>query len=123
MRPRSVAFPVALDEGLGRLAVEEEEARHVDQLVRQLLLTAPGERVNRPAFGCGLRAIVFAPNGDVTAGLAQVTIYQALREWLDDLIEVRAVDTAAVGERLEIRVAYALRSRGEERVLDLEVIP
>jgi phage baseplate assembly protein W len=40
---------------------------HVYQMVRQLLLTSPGERVNLPQFGCGLRALVFAPITDALA--------------------------------------------------------
>lgn len=117
----SLRFPVAVDPGLGRLAAESDHARHVDQLMRQVLLTNPGERINRPDFGCGLRAMVFGPNSAVTAGLAQVTIFQALTEWLGDLIEVDRVEARALGEVLELRIAYILRSRGERRFLNLEV--
>lgn len=117
----SLRFPVAVDPGLGRLAAESDHARHVDQLMRQVLLTNPGERINRPDFGCGLRAMVFGPNSEVTAGLAQVTIFQALTEWLGDLIEVDRVEARALGEVLELRIAYILRSRGERRFLNLEV--
>ena len=117
----SLRFPVAVDAGVGRLAGEADHAQHVDQLIRQVLLTNPGERVNRPDFGCGLRAMVFGPNSDVTAGLAEVAIFQALTEWLGDLIEVERVEATALGEVLELRIAYLLRTRGERRFLDLEV--
>jgi phage baseplate assembly protein W len=119
----SLRFPVAVDAGVGRLAVERDDARHVDQLIRQVLLTNPGERINRPGFGCGLRAMVFAPNSELTAGLAQVAVFEALTEWLGDLIDVDRVDASALGERLELRVAYVLRSSGERRFLNLEVAP
>lgn len=117
----SLRFPVAVDRGLGRLAAETDDGRHVEQLMRQILLTNPGERINRPDFGCGLRAMVFGPNSEVTAGLAQVAIFQALTEWLGDLIEVDRVEARALGEVLELRVAYLLRARGERRFLNLEV--
>ena len=117
----SLRFPVAVDPGAGRLATETDDGRHVDQLMRQILLTNPGERINRPDFGCGLRAMVFGPNSEVTAGLAQVAIFQALTEWLGDLIEVERVEATALAEVLELRIAYILRARGERRFLELEV--
>lgn len=117
----SLRFPVEVDRGIGRLAQETDHGRHVEQLMRQVLLTNPGERVNRPDFGCGLRAMVFGPNSEVTAGLAQVAIFQALTEWLGDLIEVDRVEARALGEVLELRIVYLLRSRGERRFLNLEV--
>jgi len=117
----SLRFPVGVDAGVGKLAVERDNARHVDQLIRQVLLTNPGERVNRPGFGCGLRAMVFAPNSELTAGLAQVAVFQALTEWLSDLIDVDSVDARALSETLELQVAYVLRSSGERRFLNLEV--
>jgi len=120
-RAASIRFPVAVDPGVGRLAEQPDFGRHVDELIRQVLLTAPGERINRPDFGCGLRAMVFGPNSEVTAGLAQVAVFQALREWLADLIEVDAVEATARNETLELRVAYTLRTRNERRFLNVEV--
>ena len=31
----------------------------------QVLFTSPGERVNMPEFGCGLRDLVFDPNNEI----------------------------------------------------------
>jgi hypothetical protein len=44
----AIRFPLAIDRGLAAVAHERDHSRHVDQLVRQVLLTDPGERVNRP---------------------------------------------------------------------------
>jgi phage baseplate assembly protein W len=117
----SIRYPFAIDAGLGRLAVETDYAAHVEQLMRQVLFTSPGERVNRPDFGCGLRRMVFAPNSEVTASLLQVTVFQALTRWLGTLIEVERVEVQAVDEVLEVRIAYVLRARQERRYLNLEV--
>lgn len=117
----SIRYPFAIDAGLGRLAIESDYAEHVEQLMRQVLFTNPGERVNRPDFGCGLRRMVFAPNSDVTASLLQVTVFQALTRWLGSVIEVDRVETAALDEVLEVRIAYVLRARQERRYLNLEV--
>ena len=117
----SLRHPLGVDESLGGLDVERDYARHVDQMIRQVLLTNPGERVNRPTFGCGVRRMLFAPNSDVAATLAQVTIFQAIDEWLGDLVRVDDVRVRAINEVLEIGVAYVLRARQERRYLNLEV--
>jgi len=117
----SIKYPFALDGTRGRLAEEEDYAEHVEQLIKQVLFTAPGERVNRPDFGCGIKRLVFAPNSVVTAALAQVTIYQSLTKWLGAAITVNDVKAAAIEERLEITIAYTLKARQERRYLNLEV--
>ena len=68
---------------------------YIRQLIRQVLLTAPGERINRPDFGAGIRRIVFAqqPRG---RRLAQTFVYQALSRWLPNLIKVEDIDVTSV---------------------------
>jgi hypothetical protein len=117
----SIKHPFAVDLGRGRIAEEEDYAEHVKQMMFQVLFTAPGERVNRPDFGCGVKRLVFAPNSEVSASLAQVTIFQALTRWLGTAITVNDVKALAIEERLEIRIAYTLKTRGERRYLNLEV--
>lgn len=118
---KSIRHPVSVDAGLGHLAQETDYAAHVEQLMKQVLFTNPGERINRPDFGCGLRRMVFAPNSDVTASLTRVTVFQALDRWLGRLIEVDKVKVTAVEETLEVGIAYILRARGERRYLNLQV--
>jgi phage baseplate assembly protein W len=117
----SIHHPFGVDAGRGRIAEEEDYAEHVEQLMRQVLFTAPGERINRPDFGCGLKRLVFAPNNVVSASLAQVTIFQALTKWLGSAIAVNDVKAIAAEERLEITIAYTLKTRQERRYLNLEV--
>ena len=117
----SIRHPFAVDAGRGRIAEEESYAQHVEQMMMQVLLTAPGERVNRPDFGCGVRRLVFAPNSEVSATLAQVQITDALQRWLGSAISVDDVRAVAIDERMEITIAYTLRARGERRYLNLEV--
>jgi phage baseplate assembly protein W len=117
----SIRYPFSLDAGLKRLAREDDYRQHVEQLVVQTLLTAPGERVNRPDFGCGLKRMVFAPNNPASATLAQTAVHQALSRWLGSVIEVSSVQVEAVAERLEVKVVYLVKARGEKRYLNLEV--
>jgi hypothetical protein len=46
---------------------EGKDDEHIRDLIEQVLFTSPGERVNRPDFGSGLRQLVFAPNSDERA--------------------------------------------------------
>jgi phage baseplate assembly protein W len=117
----SVRFPFAVDANAGRLAQEPDYPTHVEQMIKQLLFTAPGERVNRPDFGCGLRRMLFAPNSTVTAQLLQITILQACEKWLDSIITVDHVQVDAIDSTLQVRLVYVLKARGERRYLNLEV--
>ena len=117
----SSRYPIAIDASLGRLQEETDYAEHVEQLMRQVLFTSPGERINRPDFGCGLKRLIFAPNSEVSASLAQVAIFEALRRWLDPVISLNDVKVKAINETLEIRIVYTLKARQERRYLNLEV--
>ncbi len=117
----AIRFPVAIDAGGGRLRQETDYEEYIAQLIRQVLLTSPGERVHRPTFGAGLRRMVFAPNGLAAASLAETTVFQALNAWLGQLIKVDNVTASAVDSRLDVGVAYTLIARGEQRFLNVEV--
>jgi phage baseplate assembly protein W len=116
----SILYPFAIDEGLGILAEERNYASHVEQMIKQVLFTNPGERVNRPDFGCGIPRMVFAPNSEVSANLTQVLIRQSLEKWLGNLIELIDVQAKSNEEKLEIQVIYLLRARQERRYLNIE---
>lgn len=117
----SIRHPIAIDAGLGRLAREDTYAAHVEQLMRQVLLTNPGERINRPDFGCGLRRMVFAPNSNVSASLVQVSVLQALEKWLASVVKTEEVVAVAEDEKLLVTIRYVLKARQERRYLNVEV--
>lgn len=117
----SIRYPVSVDTALGRITVETDYAAHVEQMIKQVLLTSPGERAHRPDFGCGLRRMVFAPNDPTIASLTQVTVYQALTKWLGTVIEVGVVEVQVYESTLSVTVSYVLKARLERRILNLEV--
>jgi uncharacterized protein len=118
---KSIKYPLAVDQGLKTWAEENEYRAHVIQLIKQVLLTNPGERINRPEFGCEIRRMIFNPNSEVAASLAQVSIYQALEKWLGTLISVDNVKVQPIEERLEIRVVFLIKALQERRYLNIEV--
>ncbi|MGB3344294.1 MAG: GPW/gp25 family protein [Aequorivita sp.] len=117
----SIRYPFAIDNGFGKLAEETDYDRHLMQMIKQLLFTNPGERINRPDFGCGIRRMVFAPNSDVSANLTQVIINQSLEKWMGTVIEVNEVNVKNVEEKLEINIVYLIRATQQRRYLNLEV--
>ncbi len=119
----SISYPLAIDQGLGRLAEQPAYDAHVEQMIMQVLLTAPGERINQPQFGCGVRRMLFAPNSDASASLAQVSVHQALDQWLGSAIKVDNVTVTAVDTTLTISISYILLARQQRRYLNLEVAP
>src|SRR2546421_7395955 len=58
---------------------------HIRDMIEQILFTSPGERVNRPDFGCGIQRLVFAHNSDALAAATQVIVQGSLQQWMADL--------------------------------------
>jgi phage baseplate assembly protein W len=106
-------FPYHVD-GRGRTA-ETGDEDHVRDLIRQVLFTSPGERVNRPDFGCGVSQLVFMPNSGALAATTQFLVQGALTRWLDDVIAVDRVEVVAEDSTLAVLVAYTVLDTGEER--------
>jgi uncharacterized protein len=121
-RLKSFKYPIAIDRSLGTMAEENDFAAHVRQMILQVLFTSPGERINRPDFGCGIKRMVFAPNSDVTASLAQITIAQALNAWMGTLINFGRVKVEAIEEKLMIHISYSLKAMSEPQYLNVEVM-
>lgn len=85
------AFPLRVDAGSHQIA-QVGYPEHVNQLIRQLLLTSPGERVCLPDFGCGLRQLVFAPQSDALTATVRIHVQQAIARWLGDQVDLGQVD-------------------------------
>src|SRR5262245_16122891 len=121
-------FPFRIDAASGQ-AAQASYQDHVEQMIRQVLLTDPGERVCLPTFGAGLRRLLFAP---VTAQLqasTQMAVTQALNAWLADQITVQnvTVETSASNPGLAdgtilITVGYVLIETQSLRQTKIQVI-
>lgn len=117
----ALQFPISVDRALGQLKKERDYDRYVAQLIKQVLLTSPGERAHRPDFGAGLLRMVFAPNDPATASLLKTTIFQNLTTWLGTIITVNDVQVSADDSTLNVTVIYVVKARGTQQVLNLEV--
>ncbi len=103
------SFPVQPGGG-GDVALvgDEEDIREAVQII---LGTTPGERVMRPDFGAGLRALAFEPISATTMALARHRVEEALVMWEPrvDNVDVRVTADAPRG-RLLIDVRYRIRA-------------
>jgi hypothetical protein len=102
----NLAFPYNFD-STGHTA-QTDLPGHIRDMIEQILLTSPGERVNRPTFGSGTAQLVFAPNSDVLATAQQQAIQAGLQQWLSDLIRVQSVTVTANDATLLITVVYTI---------------
>jgi phage baseplate assembly protein W len=84
------AFPFRVDAASGQ-AARSSYQDHVDQMIRQVLLTDPGERVCLPDFGAGIRRLLFAPITAQLQATATMMITSALNTWLGNQITVSSV--------------------------------
>jgi uncharacterized protein len=102
-------FPVipGADGGLGYVAGNE----NVQQSLRVLLLTALGERVMRPEFGCKAPRLVFAPGSVQYLQLLETSIREAVRDWEArvDLLDVSAETDPADETRAIVSISYRIR--------------
>jgi phage baseplate assembly protein W len=119
------AFPFRI--GAGGQAARAVYAAHVAQMIRQVLLTAPGERIDLPEFGCGLSRLVFAPHDANLDATTQMLVGQALGRWLAqeiDVRRVRVVPPEETGDEAELTlvVEYVLRETLEATETRVRVV-
>lgn len=105
------AFPFTID-NLGRVATQTGDANLRARII-QVLLTSPGERVNQPEFGCGLRELLFDPNNEILAATTEFAVSRALVRWLGDEILVEEVGITHDDNRLAVEVVFIRRDRLE----------
>ena len=92
-----------------RRGVPEQPLSHdayVEQLIEQVLFTVPGERVNRPDFGCGVQNMVFQPGNSELVAAALFIVRSQLDMQLAGIIRVENVTAAMVGGELHVTVHY-----------------
>lgn len=95
------------------------EADDIYEAIMNILQTAPGERVMRPEYGCGIHDFVFAPTDALTMGEIMRHVQQALGRW-EPRIEVPDVDVAIDPDddsRLLITINYRIKATHDERSL------
>ncbi|MFE2865904.1 GPW/gp25 family protein [Embleya sp. NPDC059259] len=91
----------------------------VEEAIRIILETTPGERAMRPEFGCAIHTLTFDPLDAGTVTAAELRIREALDRW-EPRIEVHDVAFSLQDQEsgtLYLDIAYRLRATNEPRNL------
>lgn len=120
-----VAFPLAVDHRGGIALARGED--DVEQAIKLILGTGPGERPMRPEFGCALHELVFDTIDAELVGKIDSAVRVALDRW-EPRIDVETIDfdLSRMDEgTLLVDVAYRVRatSRLHNLVYPFYVIP
>jgi len=116
---QGLAFPLQFN-ARGEIALVTGPA-DIEQAIRIILGTVPGERVMRPTYGCPLHRLIFLPNDDTTAGLAIHYIRRALERW-EPRVDILYLDATRHPEspaELVITLRYRVRESLQEDALTL----
>lgn len=122
---RGWAFPLRTDTTGGIALVSRE--REIEEAIRLILGTSPGERPMRPDFGCRIHEYVFASADGGTASAIAAEVKASLRRW-EPRIEVEDV-LVSFDPRdptvMYIDVRYSIRRTNDRRnlVFPFYVIP
>jgi len=122
---RGISFPLRVDQS-GSIALAEG-GDGIDASIRMALITAPGERVMRPQFGCRIWNLLFEPINANTLGLMAEAVRDALSQWEPrvDVEDVEVEPDPASPARVVIRIIYRMRATNDRRnlVYPFYVIP
>ena len=104
------AFPPSVPvTGTPAMTAYEED---IQQSIRIILGTDPGERVMRPGFGAGLNRFVFEPVNPTTMTQMRTRVREALVDWEAriDVLDVNVFTDNDERNRLNIEVHYRVRA-------------
>jgi len=114
-----VGFPFQIN-SYGRIADPDYDL-HVQQMIELLLFTEPGERVNRPEFGCGLLRVLYGSNSQTVASSVQLLVKTSLQRWMSDVVRATKVEVEPREDgAFKVSLTYVLLRDNEVRVAVFE---
>jgi hypothetical protein len=110
----------------GSIALVSRE-QELEEAMRLVLATAPGERPMRPEFGCRIHDYVFAPADATTAGMLAYEVRNSLLRW-EPRVNVNSVDVRPHPDdpaTMLIDIRYTIKHANDPRnlVFPFYVIP
>ena len=108
--PQVLSWPLnGVDEnGRWSYASDDDSVR---QVIRNILLTRPGERLMRPQFGAGLLDFIHQPNNETTRNIMANVVRKAIEHW-ETRVLVESVDILPDRNSVstvQIIISYQLR--------------
>ncbi len=108
--PNIQSWPLGSVNDDGRLpwAISDQSIR---ESMLNILLTSPGERVQRPDFGAGLLNFIHQPNNETTRNLISGVVRKSLELW-EQRVSVDGVDVQPnPNNRAEVHINIRYRMR------------
>ena len=114
---RGWAFPLRTESN-GSIALVSDN-REIEEAIRLVLATSPGERPMRPEFGCRIHDYVFAPLGASTAGALEYEVRESLERWEPRITveDVRILFDGNDGSTVYIDIDYVVGDINDPRNL------
>lgn len=111
--PTEIAFPFRLATD-GTIATETNPDRQINQHVKALVGTQPGERVMLPDYGVAVADLLFEPNAPFVAAEIQRAVTQAFAVYEPGVLLQRAVPIPDAGQQslARVEVDYVRRDSG-----------
>lgn len=108
--PTIQSWPLGEIDKEGRLRWSSDD-QSVRETMLNILLTRPGERLQRPEFGAGLLNFVHQPNNETTRHLIAGVVRKSLEQWEVRVIveDVEVAPSPASVADVHINIRYRMR--------------
>ena len=125
----SVKLPLTLDVNDGAYTMNKTVVESVKQNLKNLLLTAPGERIMDPEFGAGLRNLFFEMNDGLTADVIRSKIYEQVSVYLPfiTILEINIISAENAGvlsdispNTMSVKIVYHIQQISASDTLDIK---
>ena len=112
---QGLAFPLQINPR-GQVSMSVG-ATDIEQSIRIILGTMPGERVMRPEFGCRAWELLFEPNHTVTQGMMSIYVHEALAMWEPRIAvqSVLAYRDPEMHNAMLVDVTYTIKATYDQR--------
>jgi len=113
-------FPLQFD---GNGAITSGRNDHIREQIEQVIFTLPGERVFRPEFGAGARALIFEPNQSALKKITEKRLHSSLTQALQGEVDPKSLEVSVETEeeKLIVTISYTLATIGQEESHSFEL--
>lgn len=118
---RGVSHPIMFDRSK-RTTIILEDKEMVEKYLRILILTAVGEFVISPRYGCNLKSLLFNNNNSALVDLCRDSIATAIRNYAKSIVvEYNDISIIQIDNRVGILVNYTMNNSFEKYSMELEI--
>jgi hypothetical protein len=112
---QGLAYPLQLT-ARGELALAHGDVE-IEQSIRIILETVPGERKMRPEFGCRVHTLIFHPRDASTEALLIEYVREALARWEPriDLENIEVLDSPENDGAWFVNISYIVKATHDTR--------